>query len=495
MLMRWSLRFLLLVWSLPMLCAAAQDELIAAAQRGSLAVVQQQIEADADLNARDIDGATALLYAAHAANIEIVQALLAAGADPNLSNRYGLAPLHEASMVADPALMAVLIESGANVEAALPEGETPLMLASRTSNANAVQLLIDRGADANVVESWQGQTPLMYAAAFDRADVAAALIAAGADVNAATSLIDLPERLPAARFNVEFPPGGMTPLLFAARQGASNALPVLIEAGADIDVRTGEGFSALVVALHNRHNDAAKILIDAGADLGGGALYTVIDARNRVALIGPRMQPTGSTSELELLAAMLERGADLMDRSPRPLPDRDPGFGSAFDVIVDTALIRASRSADLEAMRMLIDAGADPTTAEPNGLTTLLAVTAGPEIPPLTVVEREMPEEPDAIEAIVFLLDLGVEINARDVFGATALHTVAKRGFVSVADFLIEQGAAINAPDNKGLTPLDYALGRTPVMFGAPPQSPEAAALLRSRGAQEGGAGQLAAQP
>jgi ankyrin repeat protein len=477
----------------PAWSATAQDEsLIAATLRSDLAAAESALAGGADVDTQDVDGSTALLYAAHAANAELVQALLAAGADANIANRYGLAPLHEASMLADVALMSALLDAGARVDAELPEGETPLMLAARTSNVDAVELLIEHGAAVNVVERWQGQTPLMYAAALDRAGVASALIAAGAEVDARTSPIDLPARLPAARFNVEFPPGEMTALLFAARHGATHVLPVLIDAGADIDARTGEGFSALVVALHNRHNDAARILIEAGADPGGGALYTVIDARNRVALIGPRTYPTGATSELELLAAMLERGADVMDRPPRPLPDRDPGFGAAFETLVDTALIRAARSADLEAMQILVAAGADPLLPEPNGFTTLHAVASGPEIPPLTVVEREMPAEPDAIEAMRYLLERGMDIGSRDASGATALHIVAKRGFVSVAEFLIEQGAGLNAADSGGRTPLDYALGRSPVAFGVPPQSPEAAALLRGLGAREGDAAQAA---
>ena len=116
------------------------------------------------------------------------------------------------------------------------------MLAARTSGLAAVQLLIERGANVNVVEHWQGQTPLMYAAARDRAEVAAALIAAGADMNAKTPRNDLPQRLPAARFNVEFPLGGMTPVLLAARQGAARALRVLVEAGADIETPRPKDF-------------------------------------------------------------------------------------------------------------------------------------------------------------------------------------------------------------------------------------------------------------
>lgn len=469
------------------LCPAARAAtLLEAAQRADLGAVRELVASGADVNATGVDGSTPLLYAAHAGNAAMARALLAAGADPNLANRYGVAPLHEASLVADPALLAALLDAGAEVDRALPEGETPLMLASRTNGVAAVQLLIERGANVNVAERWQGQTPLMYAAAHDRAQVAAALIAAGADVNAVTPRNELPARLPAARFNVEFPLGGMTPVLLAARQGASGALRVLIEAGAELDTRTPEGFSALVVAIHNLQYDAAKLLIDAGASPAGGALYAVVDARNRVPLVGPHTYPTGTATELELLAAMLTQGANLMDRPPLPLPDRDPGFGSYPGKPVDTALIRAARSADVEAMRLLVDAGADPKLAEPDGFNTVLAVSVGPEIPPLTVVDRERPAEPDALVALEFLVARGVDVNAADGFGATALHTAAKRGYVEVVRFLAAHGANLDAADRTGHTPLDYALGRSPAFFGPPPESPSAAAALRELGAREG---------
>jgi ankyrin repeat protein len=467
--------------------AAHGGTLLEAVQRGDVAAVRAELAAGADVDARDIDGATPLLYAAHRADLETVRALLAAGADPNAANRYGVAPLHEAGQVADAALLGALLDAGAEVDRPLPEGETPLMLAARTNGVAAVRLLIERGANVNVVERWQGQTPLMYAAAHDRAAVAAALVEAGADINAMTPRNELPGRLPAARFNVEFPLGGMTPVLLAARQGATGALRVLIDAGAELETLTPEGLSAIVIAIHNLHYGAAQLLVDAGASPNGGALYAVVNARNRVPLIGPRMQPTGGVTELELLAALLERGADVMDRPPLPLPDRDPGFGQIPTRPVDTALIRAARSADVESMRLLIDAGADPKLPEPDGFTTVLAVTSGPEIPPLVVVDRERPAEPDAVVALEFLLGFGVDLEAGDAFfGATALHTAAKRGYVEVVRFLAARGANLNATDRGGRTPLDYALGRSPAMFGAPPESAPAAAALRELGAREG---------
>ncbi len=461
-------------------------DLFDAVQRRDAAALSVLLKKGTDVNERAVDGATPLLYAAHLGDLASAKRLLQAGADANAANRYGVAPLHEAAMLADAVLIEALLGAGAEVDRALPEGETPLMLASRTNGVVAVRLLIQRGANVNVVEHWQGQTPLMYAAAHDRGEVAAALIAAGAELNAKTPRNDLPARLPAARFNVEFPLGAMTPVLLAARQGSVHALRALIDAHADIETRTPEGFSPLVVAIHNLHYDAAKLLVDAGASPKGGALYAIVEARNRVPLIGPRLTPTGKVTELELLSAMLAQGADVADRPPLPLPDRDPGFGQIPTKPVDTALIRAARSADIEAMKLLVAAGADPKLPEPDGFTTVMAVTSGPEIPPLVVTDRERPAEPDAVTALEYLLPHGADVNGADRMGATALHTVAKRGYVEVLKYLAAHGANLNATDRTGATPLDYALGRSPVFFGVPPSSPPAAEALRALGAREG---------
>ncbi len=396
-------------------------KLLQAAQKADPADVRALLAAGADANARAADGSTPMLYAAHFGDLDSVRALLGAQGNPNITNRYGIGPLHEAALRADVEQVRLLLDAGAAVDLALPQGETPLMLASRTSGVDAVRLLIEHGANVNVVERWQGQTPLMYAAAHDRGAVAAALIAAGADVDARTPVNTLPERLPRVRYFVEIPLAGLTPVMFAARHGAVAALRVLIEAKADIDAKTPEGFSPIVIALDNLHFDAAKVLVDAGASTDGGGLFAVVEARNRVNYVGEIQVPTGAESSLELLQSMLAHGADLMDRLPQPLLDRDSRFGAPPPKITDLALIRAARSSDVEAMRVLIEAGADPTLHDDKrgGITPLIAVMMGPELPALIEADRR-PTEDEAIAALDFLLDHGVEAGIANGLGTTA---------------------------------------------------------------------------
>jgi ankyrin repeat protein len=462
-------------------------KLLEAAQGTHPKDVRALLAAGADANARAADGSTPLLYAAHFGDIASVQALLGAKGDPNLTNRYGVGPMHEAGLRADAGLLRILVGAGAEIDLALPEGETPLMLASRTSGVDAVRFLIEHGAKVNVVERWQGQTPLMYAAANDRSEVAAALIAAGADVDARTPPSDLPERLPAVRYFVEIPSAGLTPLMFAARHGSVAALRVLVKAGADVDAKTPEGFSAVVIALDNLHFDAAKALVEAGASANGGGLFAVVEARNRVNYVGEFQVPTGAESSLELLALMLSQGADVMDRLPEQLLDRDPRFLPPPPKITDLALIRAARSADIEAMRLLIKAGADPSLHDEKrgGVSPLLAVMMGPELPQLIEADRR-PTEDEAIAALDFLLDHGVAPSVANSAGATALHIAAQRNYPGVIRHMAERGADLNVADGQGYTPLDYALGNLPSRRGPKAPSAEvtaAAAVLRDLGA------------
>jgi ankyrin repeat protein len=469
---------------------AASDldtKLLAAAQQANAAEVRALLAAGADANARASDGSTPLLYAAHFADADSVQALLGAKADPNLANRYGVAPMHEAALRADASLLKTLIAAGAKVDLALPQGETPLMLASRTSGVEAVRLLIEHGANVNVVEQWQGQTPLMYAAAYDRGEVAAALIKSGANANARTPINDLPERKPAVRYFVEIPVAGFTPVMFAARSGALTALRALIDGKADLNATTPEGFSPVVIALDNLHFDAAMVLVEGGASADGGGLYAVVEARNRVNYVGEYQVPTGKEHSLELLALMLKKGADVNSRLPDHLLDRDARFLPPPPKITDLALIRAARSSDVDAMRVLIDGGADPSLRDEKrgGITPLVAVMSGPELPQLIEAERE-PTEEKAIAAIDFLLDRGVSPAAANDLGSTALHIAALRDYPGVVKHMAERGVDLNVADREGFTPLDYAEGRLPPRLRTKAPGPESAvaAALRDLGAR-----------
>ena len=174
------------------------------------------------------------------------------------------------------------------------------------------------------------------------------LIRAGADVNARTPLNDLPERQSRVRYYVEIPLASLTPVMFAARHGSLAALRALIDGKADLNAKTPEGFSPVVIALDNLHFDAARLLVEAGASADGGGLYTAVEARNRVNYVGEFQVPTGAEQSIDLIKLMIAKGAKFDDRLPDQLLDRDARFTPPPPKITDVALIRAARSSDIE---------------------------------------------------------------------------------------------------------------------------------------------------
>ena len=124
-----------------------------------------------------------------------------------------------------------------------------------------------------------------------------------------------------------------------------------------------------------------------------------------------------------------------------------------------TPLMRAAKTNDVEVMRLLLDAGADPSVTLQDG-TTVLMIAAGQGLgPPRGDGPRiRVPTEATAVEAVRLLLDRGVPINGSNNAGATALHAAVGRGD-SLVRLLAERGADLNAKNKGGLTPLDIALG------------------------------------
>src|ERR1051325_11938535 len=167
-------------------------------------------------------------------------------------------------------MVKMLLDAGAGVEAANLDGETALMLAIKTGNLRTVQMLINAGANVNTVEKEHNQTPLMYAAAAKKnaGEMVKLLLSKGADVKPRSLSYDWPSHI-SEEPRVQYHPfGGLTALLYAARDGCYDCVEALITKGADVNVPTPEGVSPLMIALDNDNNDVAKLLLDHGADPG-----------------------------------------------------------------------------------------------------------------------------------------------------------------------------------------------------------------------------------
>jgi len=552
----------------------------AAAETQDIDAVRDLLRKGVDVNAAQGDGMTALHWAAMNGNVEIATMLLYAGANVRATTRLGsFTPLHLASQAGAAALVEPFIKGGGSVAATTTTGVTPLMLAASSGSTETVKNLLAAGADVNAVEKAQGETALMFAAATDRAEVVKTLLAAGANVKLATKVIDLgaltaapgeeafqqsqrggqngggqnatgggrdgqappaggarpaapaanagprPAEIPGVtrpfRYNELIGhQGGMTALLFAARQGAMDTAHTLIEGGGDVnEASPADNSTAMLLATINGHFDLAKYLLDKGADpniaseAGATPLYAAINVQwaPKAFYPQPRAYLQQKTTYLDLMAALLDKGADPNVRLKRKIWYSSYNFDNLrTDEIGATPFWRAAYASDIDAMKLLVAHGADPNvpTSRPAGRTTRgdpgqpqvpiedksgkpPVPVGGPGIPPLQAsagtgygegfagnAHRFAPT--GMLAAVKYLVDeLHADVNAEDYDGNTALHHAAARGDVEMILYLVSKGADPKKLNREGQSTADMANG--PVQRTQP--YPEARDLLVKLGA------------
>ena len=421
--------------------APADLPLVEAARAGDLEQVRALIADGVDVSAADADGATALHWAAFGDEVEIGRALIAAGARVDEATRFDATPIALAAENASVAFLTLLLDAGADPDWANPEGETLLMTVARSGRADAVRLLLDAGADPNRAESWRGQTALMWASTENRLEATEALIDAGADVHerSAGSL-------------------GFSPLLFAVRAGYIEMARLLLDAGANPDETLLDGTSALVLATKNGHYELGAVLLDAGADPnaddnGWTALHEIKWTRRpNLGFNNPPPIVTGTMTDLEFVRKLAEHGADLNARMTKEPNNR---YRNVLNRIGSTPFLLAAKGADVEMMRLLVELGADPLIPNEDG-TTPLMVAAGVGI---WAVGESPGTNEEALEAVEYALELGGDVATVDDNGDTALHGAIIRGSEPLVRFLLDQGADIEATNEKGWTPFRIAKG------------------------------------
>ena len=527
------------------LCASAYaaSPVADAAMKGDKAAVKTLLQQKADVNAPQSDGATALQWAAYRNDLELADLLLSAGANVKLANHDGATPLSLACEGGSAPMIDKLLNAGADVNEKGPHGETPLMMASRNGNVDAMKVLLEHHADVSAKESLRGTTALMWAAEQSHAAAAKLLIANGAEVNAASA----PEVRPrgaylapsaVARFAngdaVErrrpvAPPravtsgddvadaaaffgnrnqvkdgGGITPLVFAAREGDLETVKVLVEAGANVNQTTNYGWTPLLTATQNKNYKIGKYLLEHGADPnvanhgGWRPLYLATDNRNIEG--GDYPVRAADMDHLEYIKLLLDKGADVNARvcGVKSTPTVCSGDSTETRTIFTnqwlyedgaTAFVRAAQSGDVTLMKLLLARGADPKIPNAHNVTALATASGIGWVEGITF---EWSEAED-LEAVKLCLDLGIDVNAVDSDGRTALHGAAHKGRVPVIQALVDHGAKLDAhdygsrdttnPNQKkyGYTwqPVEYADGVVRVGVQSSIAHPEAAALLR----------------
>jgi len=467
----------------------APSEAADAAQRRDWQAVRTLAARHVDLNATQADGTTALQWAAHWNDLDGVKLLLASGADPKLANRYGVTPLSEAAGAGNASIIEALLQAGADPKTlTTADGETVLMTAARTGNLDAVKILLARGADVNAKESYRGQTALMWAAAERHPDVVKLLLEHGADwkVLSQSRETGMP-KLSAASSISPMARGGLTAFHFAAREGEVETARVMLDGGVDINQVDADGNTGLATAIVNKHYAYAKFLLDRGADpnvadvRGRAALYAAIDMRNQDYSAMPAHKEDDPLPSIELIKALLERGANPNAQLLKPLPGRSGmDLGDTTLGAGTTPLMRAARAGDAAVMRALLAKGADPKLTTKDGNTALMfAAGVGYRD------KNTKGSESEALEALKLAVGLGMDVNQADSRGETALHGAAGRGADTIVQYLVEQGAKLDAKTKIGLTPLDYAMGKNEV-FQLPVPHDSTVALIRKLGGVEG---------
>ncbi len=437
------------------LWGASEARLAEAARHMDRAAVRAMIEQRTDVNAAEPDGTTALHWAANQDDLETAALLVKAGANARAANRYAVTPLSLACTNGNGAMVELLLKAGADANTVLPGGETALMTAARTGKAAAVQALLAHGAKVDASESRFGQTALMWAAAEGNVEAVQALVKAGADIHARSA-------------------SGFTPFLFAVREGRMGAARALIalgvdpnetiQAGAPGTRRAGKapaaGTSALVLAVGNAHYDLANMLLDSGANpnaavAGLSALHVITNVRKPGGGDNdPAPDGSGTMTSVEMVKRLVAKGADINMRMTKKV-----GLGlTSLNTMGATPFFLAAKTADAELIRLLASLGADPKIANADGSTALMAAAGlGTRSP-----GEDAGTEPEVIEALQALLQLGADVNAVDNRGETAMHGAAYKNAPGAVTFLAEHGAKVevwNRKNKQGWTPLVIAEG------------------------------------
>ena len=540
----WGLLVALALGAAPM-AQGSRSPVADAAQGGDRETVRALLKEGADVNAAQGDGTTALHWAAMKGDAEMVQMLVTAGGSLRATTRLGsYNPLYLAARGGHSAAVATLIAAGADVNAGSATGATPLMLAAAAGDTRTVTMLLEGGAAIDAKDTAKGETALMYAAAYNRAEVVRLLLQRGADHTATTKVMDLaaltapeeestgrqfgtggnrrPADVPGAtrpfRYNELIgTQGGLTALHFAARQGFADTVMAMLDAGVDINQpNPGDRMTPLLIAIVNGHFDLAMRMLEKGADPAAGSangatpLFAVLNVywAPKSLYPGPKTYQQQRTGYLELMKALLDRGAEVNARVKYKVWYQ--AYNSDFAGVDEsgaTPFWRAAYASDVDAMKLLVAHGADPNipTMKPAGrpftgdgvrqvqdLSGLPPVPyGGPAVLPIHAASGVGYGEGFAanahryaptgfLPAIKYLVEeLGADVNAVDHEGNTPVHLAASRGDTESILYLVSKGADVTKVNREGNTTADMANG--PVQRVQP--FPETLAVLEKLGA------------
>jgi uncharacterized protein len=475
-------------------------------QTGNRKAALDGIRASADVNEAQPDGTRPVHWAVYRADYELLQALIAKKAKVDVSNEFGSTPLAEAVKLSDATMVKMLLDAGASPESPNPDGETALMLAIKTGELPVVQLLVKAGANVNVIEKFHNQTPLMYAADAPKSagEIVKLLLSKDASVKPRALYDDWPNQIssePRAQYR---PVGGLTALLYAARNGCADCVEALLGSGADVNTPTPEGVTPLMIALDNDHNDVAKLLLDRGANphlwdwWGRTALYIAVDRKDAGGggrggaagggggrggrSGGAPVAARAGVSSMEIINTLLAANVNINAELNFHRPSRGGNSGRFADNQLSTGctpLFRAAQSNDAEVMRALLDKGANPNINAMGFTPFLLAAGVSPG-------GRAGGGGAPNTAMLDLMIEHGADVNAQvtgthtyskrisyhpppDKEGASALHEAVQAGRTELVKYLLDKGANPELVDGNGRKPIDLLNASGETRGVAPP--------------------------
>lgn len=435
----------------------AQAEVADAAMQGDNAAVSELLQAGADVNGIQADGATALHWAAYHSDTALARELLEAGANPSIANRNGSTPMWLAANQGDAGMIEILLDGGADANEELPLGRRPLMLAARSGSTDAVKVLLDHGAEPNLSENERGTTALMQAADQGHADVMSLLIDNGADV-AARSRPVMRDGRTAALGKAGDPRESVRRQVLAilCEQDTPSLDALESVAGAideaDPDTNPQSAFTARNVCGCEQNS----IGICQGRT-GGNANFNRNEEREPD---GGELTPlvyAARSGSIEAASVLIEAGADVNQLTR---------YGWS-------PLLAATQNRNYQMGKYLLEQGANVNIPNEGGWTNLYLATDNRNVEGGDYPTRE--PDMDHLDYIKILLEAGAEVNARliestetrtvftnqwlDEEGATAFLRASQSGDVPLMNLLLEYGADPHINTVLGVTPLAVAAG------------------------------------
>ena len=436
-----------------------------ASREGILAVVEELIAKDAEVNKQNKSGNTALIGACKYKQPDVALALLESkDIEVDLANETGENALYWASSQKMLAVVKKLIEKDAyvnkqnilgntalilacyknhtdvalalledddiDVNLANQNGITALHLTSEKGMLAIVEKLIEKGADVNIQDE-DGDTALIGACQYKQSDVALALLNVdGIEVDLANN-------------------NGETALHRASSKGMLSVVEELIEKRANAKMQDKDGYTALMVACYDRHTDIALALlkhsninVDLANNKGETALHHA-SHHGMLAVVEKLIEKDADVNKQDkdgytaLIGACYEKHADVA----LALLNVDGIEVDLVNVIGETALHRASHQGMLAVVKKLIEKRADVNKQNEDGYTALIWACVFNH----------------ADIALALLNVDGIEVDLANVVGGTALQLASHQGMLAVVEKLIEKRADVNKQNRNGFTALMWA--------------------------------------